>query len=278
MKNCLILGSGRSGTSMIGGILHNAGYYMGQNLYLPNEANPKGFFENKEINDINELILSSYDKRGFFNVRILNTLRWHFEKKFPRRSKDLFKGTVHRPCYLQRWLISIPVGIDVRNISRQIAERIAKAIDHKPFCYKDPRFSYTLPVWNKFLDDNTVYLCVYREPNITVKSILKECQIAFYLRNMSITEKSAYNVWFNMYSHILEKHYTKNDFIFCHYKQIYDGTIIEKISEKLNTKLTHSFVAKKLNRTRSNSAMPKHVVSLYMKLCELSDYNVKSSY
>ena len=29
MRNCLILGSGRSGTSMIGGILHQAGYFVG---------------------------------------------------------------------------------------------------------------------------------------------------------------------------------------------------------------------------------------------------------
>ncbi|NIM13858.1 MAG: sulfotransferase family protein, partial [Candidatus Aminicenantes bacterium] len=54
MKNCLILGSGRSGTSMIAGILHKAGYFMGDNLYPPRSANPKGFFENWEINEINE--------------------------------------------------------------------------------------------------------------------------------------------------------------------------------------------------------------------------------
>ena len=50
VKNCLILGSGRSGTSMIAGILHKAGYFMGDNLYPPRSANPKGFFENWEIN------------------------------------------------------------------------------------------------------------------------------------------------------------------------------------------------------------------------------------
>ena len=45
----------------MGGILHQAGYYMGEDLYPPRHSNPKGFFENAVINGINERILAASD-------------------------------------------------------------------------------------------------------------------------------------------------------------------------------------------------------------------------
>ena len=44
-RNCLILGSGRSGTSMAAGILARAGYFMGAELWPADIGNPKGYFE-----------------------------------------------------------------------------------------------------------------------------------------------------------------------------------------------------------------------------------------
>ena len=63
MKNCLIMGSGRSGTSMIAGMLAKEDYFFGDNLYQARDPNPKGFFEDPEINDINETILSQVTLR-----------------------------------------------------------------------------------------------------------------------------------------------------------------------------------------------------------------------
>ena len=42
MRNCLILGCGRSGTSMLAVSLASDGYYMGGKLYPERTANPKG--------------------------------------------------------------------------------------------------------------------------------------------------------------------------------------------------------------------------------------------
>jgi len=45
MKNIIILGSGRSGTSMVAGTLSNKNHFMGDDLLSPHEkSNPKGFF------------------------------------------------------------------------------------------------------------------------------------------------------------------------------------------------------------------------------------------
>jgi len=62
MNNCIILGSGRSGTSMIAGFLHKDGYFLGDRLYKSRDSSPKGFFERKETKSINEQILSRYNQ------------------------------------------------------------------------------------------------------------------------------------------------------------------------------------------------------------------------
>ena len=57
-RNCLILGSGRSGTSMAAGILARAGYFMGAELWPADIGNPKGYFEDREVNKINDELIA----------------------------------------------------------------------------------------------------------------------------------------------------------------------------------------------------------------------------
>ena len=57
-RNCLILGSGRSGTSMAAGILARAGYFMGEELWPADIGNPKGYFEDREVNKINDELIA----------------------------------------------------------------------------------------------------------------------------------------------------------------------------------------------------------------------------
>ncbi|MGB5217987.1 MAG: hypothetical protein WBN66_06780 [Smithella sp.] len=38
--------------------------------------------------------------------------------------------------------------------------KFTKEINKVPFCYKDPHFSYTLPVWEKYLKKDTVFLFI----------------------------------------------------------------------------------------------------------------------
>src|SRR5262249_42923187 len=138
VRNCLILGSGRSGTSMLAGVLSQAGYYMGEHLIPPDEANPKGYFEDDEVNAINEKLLALVT---------------------PARS---------RPAHGWRWLAAVPVSARI-SCSPQLAKRIEIQTSRTPFCLKDPRFCYTLPVWRPFLRD-TMLLCVFREPTRTAQS------------------------------------------------------------------------------------------------------------
>ena len=257
--NCLILGSGRSGTSMVAGILHQAGYYMGDKLHKPEPSNPKGFFEWMAINQINEQILAPYVNSGLAGKFFATFLK---------------KGTVYNPVGRnQRWLLSLPVETEVNCLFPQVEADMKKVLTKEPFCYKDPRFSYTLPVWGKFLKPDTVFICVFREPDITVNSILKECRARQYLGNLYITRRMAYSVWFNVYSHILSKHAKKfNNFVFVHYDQIYNGTALPMLSKMLDVPLQKDFVDEGLKRTAPGGVVPEKAKVLYRRLCESANY------
>ena len=76
MHNVIILGSGRSGTSMIAGALTKAGYYIGDNPYPPRKTNPKGFFETREVNHVNEILLAQVSpKASAMAPRIVSPMR-----------------------------------------------------------------------------------------------------------------------------------------------------------------------------------------------------------
>jgi hypothetical protein len=258
MKNCLIMGSGRSGTSMVGGILHDAGYYMGNHLYRPRNSNPKGFFESPVINRLNEAILSIYDR-----------------KIVPGFLRKAWKRTVYCPGIGQGWLYSIPADTQINRLTKRIKRGIQKAVSRRPFAYKDPRFCYTLPVWADFLDDSTVFICIFREPGVTVESTMKECRSVPYLKNLRIDEEKAFEVWINMYSHVLEKHCnTYDNFFFVHYDQVYGGSAIERLSHLLGAPLTGFFVDKQLKRTRADMSadVPPEARRIYSELCRLAGH------
>jgi hypothetical protein len=244
---------------MLAGILHQVGYYMGERLYTAGiDSNPKGFFESKEINRINEAILSRYGEAPSFP----------FVNRFFRLSGRVLPGRN------QRWLSSIRPSVDITNDDQEISGRISEAVSKSPFCYKDPRFSYTLPVWRGFLKPGTRFLCIFRRPDITVSSILKECRDREYLSDLPMTEKSAYDVWINMYSHILSKNAgLLADFLFVHYDQILTGSALERLSDFLEVRLATSFADETLNRTKARGKIPGKALRIYDTLCGLSGFS-----
>lgn len=250
MRNVIILGSGRSGTSMVAGTLAKCGYFMGRNLLPANESNPKGFFEDVEVNGINEEILSHV-----------------VPKRPPIFGKWFFR---HRPLPWQRWLSQVPVGKSMVS-SPSISERIRKLTEKEPFTFKDPRFSYTLPVWRPFLR-NTVFLCVFRHPAITAQSIVKECRADERLHSISIDFRKALKVWSLMYQHILQIHRDEGKWLFLHYDQVLTNLGLQRIETFLQAPVDRSFPEISLCRTVSNSSVPNDIQNVYHKLCELSGY------
>lgn len=58
MKTFIVFGCSRSGTSLVAGILHKSGIWMGSRFHDPvHQANPKGFYENLDFADFNIVLL-----------------------------------------------------------------------------------------------------------------------------------------------------------------------------------------------------------------------------
>lgn len=234
MKNCIITGFGRSGTSLMAGLLHEAGYYVGDHLYPPRLSNPKGFYEDKEINYINEVILSAYDG---------------LEKKDNRHDYKLFSP--YNPRFGHRWLSYIPVDSNVECNDLAIIKSIIAYSKRNPFAYKDPRFCFTLDVWKKYLDADVIIIVMLRNPFHTVESVLKECQSVNYLKDFAISRQLALDLWINYYErihqHIINE--SKHKYRVVQYEDILSGGSVSAIADVINAPLKTDFVDLSLNRS-----------------------------
>ena len=243
------MGTGRSGTSLASGILNKAGYYMGENLMPATPTNPKGFFESWDIEQINEDILRKV-------VKNLPSLLDRFLRK------NLHKG--------HYWLSRVGLGKQMVS-DESIHQRIERETARAPFCFKDPRFTYTLPIWRPFLPGDTVFLCIFRHPAATSKSILKQIRGSSRLAYLKYDFNDTMKLWKSMYSHILEKHAGEGDWLFLHYDQLLGEEGINKIQKFTGAAVDREFPERKLNRSLpGETKIPNDVNDIYQHLCRLA--------
>jgi hypothetical protein len=250
------LGSGRCGTSLAAGVVANAGYFMGDQLYPPDAGNPRGYFEDPQVNAINEDLLAEV---------------------LPPRPSGLLGSLFFRsrPSEGQRWLAQVPLD---RTIScpASLEERIRALTGHRPFCLKDPRFAYTLPAWRPLLGD-AAFVCLFREPAATAASMLAECRRQPILRTLSMTRGQALATWQSSYTHILDRHVAAGgDWLFLHYNQFFTGEALPRLERFLGVKADHSFVDPGLRRSQAAGPIPAGVASLYERLCAMAEYQPSS--
>lgn len=242
MQNALILGSGRSGTSMVAGSLRRAGYFMGDALYPARDANPLGFFEDPEINGVNEALLAPH--------------------------VDAAQGLAK----FQLWLAT-PKQPIAGPMEPAVARRAAALLRRAPFCFKDPRFSFTLPAWRPALGDAR-FVCVFREPAVTAASIVKECATADYLRGVAMDEARALQLWRATYREILDVHAKSGEWLFLHYDQVVGGDGLDRLAAFLDAPVDRAFPTRELKRSRAHGGVDAETESLYARLCERADHAV----
>ena len=254
-RNCLILGSGRSGTSMAAGILAPAGYFMGEEIWPANEGNPKGQFEDREVNQINDELIASVPS-----------------KSLPNALRRILLGDPPVLGNLQHWVAVLRPGVPIL-CPPAMNQRIAAVTAHQPFCLKDPRFSYTLPAWRPHIGD-ALLLCVFRDPSITASSIVRECKSADYMKNLVVDDRWGLKVWEAMYRYILEVHYPQGgDWLFVHYDQLLDHSADAELERRLGIKIDREFAAAELSRSRPGAAVPRRMARIYQRLCALAGYD-----
>ena len=67
------MGSSRSGTSLTASLFRNSGYFYGNELLPPSVSNPKGYYEDRDINLLNNQLIDMV-----LNWPTLNRLRKRF--------------------------------------------------------------------------------------------------------------------------------------------------------------------------------------------------------
>lgn len=250
MRDCFIVGSGRSGTSLLAGSLASCGYYFGPRLIKPRTANPKGFFESPAINLLNERLLEPY-----------LAIRTRISSWFYRS---------HVPGAGQRWLAQLSPSVEAIS-PPAIQTKICHFLRKRPYCYKDPRFSYTLHCWRQFAV-SPACICVFRHPARTVASMLTECREARYLANLDFTEADALNVWCLMYQHILERHSKSGDWLYCHFDQLLTGAGRRSIGEFLGVEPDPLFSDQRLSRSNPVGSVSPLALQIYSELCHRAGY------
>ena len=146
MRNIVILGMHRSGTSMVAEALASGGIFVGEpdELLQGQEDNPRGFWERKDVVALNDDILSA------------NDATWY---RPPQQALNCTDD--HRAAMAEI------VGRLPRDLSWQL---------------KDPRQVLTWPLWRDVLGD-VVLVFVYRDPIAVARSLQRRNGFPLSSRN-----------------------------------------------------------------------------------------------
>jgi hypothetical protein len=136
MTCMIVLGVPRSGTSLVAGLLHQMGVFMGQKLMAPMEGvNPLGFFEDEEFLERHIWMLRSEDEPSL-----------------------AFNDTLKPDQRMQ-------------NEYRQLVRR--REEEHEIWGIKDPRMCFTLPYFLDCLQNDFRLITTHRAFHVSANSLAK---------------------------------------------------------------------------------------------------------
>lgn len=134
-----VIGAHRSGTSSVTGLLNLMGLYLGPegSLIPALPENPKGFWERRDILELDKEILNSA------------SANWY-------RVSDFELSKIDDSARL--------------DYQKEIQKIVSSLNEHKPWAVKEPRLSLLFPLWKSFLE-NPICLHVVRNPLEVAKSL-----------------------------------------------------------------------------------------------------------
>jgi hypothetical protein len=130
----LITGSGRSGTSAVAQLLHEAGLSVGHDLIEPDEHNAEGYFEERMVIMINDAILKAAGVGEWFTTATRE---------------------------------------QIREAATEYVAYMRDQVEVATPAWKDPRFSWTLEPWLDVLPEPPRIIVCLRSPAEVVASTLR---------------------------------------------------------------------------------------------------------
>lgn len=250
-----VLGAGRSGTSLLAGLFRHSGLFMGDSAYRSRTANPHGFFEDREVNAINEALLAPF---------------------LPPPAEPSAAYGQDVPGEGQRWLARLPLACRPQG-SPELQQRIQALYARGPSCFKDPRFCHTLAVWRNLLPDpeRTAFLCVFRHPAVVLASVLQEVHYGPHMQQLAISATQVLDSWSSHYLHLLEHHVATGRWLFLAYEQLLEPAGLDCIEAFTGHGLDRQLPQSSLNRSRLNPDLnlPDSVLVLYRELCSRAQFS-----
>jgi hypothetical protein len=210
MRNLLILGTGRSGTSMVAALFRKSGAYLGDNLLSARIGNPFGYYEDPDINRLNADVIAQILARSWTT----RFLPWTVHPIHRRAEASWLAAPWHLPR--------------IQPDARATAAMRAK-LARQPFCLKDPRFCVTLPTWRPLLPPDTRYLVVFRDPQRTADSMLRD-SLEREDDPLPIDALWAAVLWWRTYRRLLRDLSRTGDWLFVHYDDVLSGAALPAIS------------------------------------------------
>lgn len=256
MRNVIILGTGRSGTSMVAATFRSSGAFMGDQLLPATPSNPNGYYEDRGINRLNDDLIRQVVGRPLLGWKIR-------QRVFP---------TIHTMS--SAFFLAAPRKLREIQPTPDEVGRIRSFTERQPFCYKDPRFSVTLPTWLKYLSDDTGFIVVFRDPMRTVDSVLRDAKEQ-YEPPLPITSRWGYLYWLRTYSRLLAFSKMSCKWLFINYDAMIDGTARAGLTEFVGAPLDFSQIDRRTSRSSARD-WPKSGIALkcrsvYELLCKRAD-------
>jgi hypothetical protein len=248
-SDIFILGCGRSGTSLAAGLLHSAGFFVGSPLLAPTPANPKGFFQDSVVTELNDEMIGRYlPPRP-------RELDHHYGWDIPRKG--------------QRWLARlneevtiVPTNMELQTI-RQMINRT------RPFCLKDPRFCYTIDAWRLFAN-SPKFICTFRHPSEFVTSVYSLSLTDATHVDLAISVDQLLDVWVTSYKRILSRYAQNGSWLIIEYDELVNDKGIDRLQEFVGTPLRRTFVDRALQRSQAKCDVTQTAERIYQELRNIS--------
>ena len=152
----IILGMHRSGTSMLSGLIKSLGFQTGGPLLPEDQFNSKGYYERKDIAQVNDYLLKNQGASSFRNTYKFNTTQ----------------GALDLRLALRQYHIAGALGKQHQDKNYAIWEDVYTSLlfmtqsSNIPWLIKDPRITVTLRSWLTQLSNynDTNYFKYYGPP------------------------------------------------------------------------------------------------------------------
>ncbi|MEO0587026.1 MAG: hypothetical protein AAF078_05245 [Planctomycetota bacterium] len=225
----LIFGAGRSGTSATAGLFRH-GWHQGEDLLPATAANPTGYFECRTINRLNnELIGEMVFGKHWWRLR-------HFHPDPMWRDG-------------RAWWTMAPLRPRTFTPTPDLLDRMRAAIADRdrPLCLKDPRFSVTLPLWRSLLPEASRFVVVFRHPDATLRSTLRDLAESFDTPVPARPARLRWN-WRVTHERLLATTGDDPRFFFLDYAKLLDGSALPALEAFAGAPLDASHIERGISR------------------------------